>query len=137
MKTFAVHLHDSQGARHFPDVVQFIAADGSGSFGLLAGHAHLVAVLRFGLARFLDSAGQWRYLALPGGVLTFSDNHLKLAAVRCLLGTERGMICRQLEEEMARSDSELNAARTTMDEIENTLVRRLVEMSGRFQEESL
>ena len=50
MKSFALHLHDSHGAEHFDDVVQFIAADGSGSFGVLAGHAHMVAVLRYGLA---------------------------------------------------------------------------------------
>lgn len=134
MKTFALHLHDSQDAWHFPAVVQFVAADASGSFGLLAGHAHLVAVLRYGLARFLDNGGQWHYLALPGGVLTFAKDHLRLATVRCFLGTERGSICRQLEEEMARADSELNSARASMDEIEHALVRRLGELSGGWQE---
>jgi F-type H+-transporting ATPase subunit epsilon len=63
MNHFALHLHDSHGGDRFDDVVQFIAADGSGSFGILAGHAHMLAVLRYGLARFVDSAGRWHFLS--------------------------------------------------------------------------
>ena len=75
----------------------------SGSFGVLAGHARMVAVLRYGLARFVDSAGHWRYLALPGGVLACADRRVTLATVRYFLGDERAGICRQLADEMARS----------------------------------
>lgn len=129
-RTFVVDLHDNHGADRFDDVVQFVAADESGSFGLLAGHARFVAVLRYGLARFADSGGRWRYLALPGGVLDFRDNRLSLATVRYFLGEERDGICRQLEEEMARTDSLVHASRSTLAEIEHALVRRLGELSG-------
>jgi F-type H+-transporting ATPase subunit epsilon len=134
MKTFALHLHDSHGAERFDDVVQFVAADGSGSFGLLAGHAHLVAVLRHGLARFADSAGRWHYLALPGGVLTCAGNRLTLATVRYFIGAERAGIVRQLEEEMARTDSDVHTSRATLVEIEHALVRRLGELSGHVRQ---
>ncbi|MCB1965248.1 MAG: F0F1 ATP synthase subunit epsilon, partial [Candidatus Accumulibacter sp.] len=77
MKRFTLQLHDSRGSDRFDDIVQFIAADGSGSFGVLAGHARMVAVLRYGLARFVDSAGHWRYLALPGGVLACADRRVR------------------------------------------------------------
>lgn len=134
MRSFALSLYDNHGVDCFDDVVQFVAADDSGSFGLLAGHARFVAVLRYGLARFVDSSGRWRYLALPGGVLNFSGNHLSLATVRYFLGEDRAGICRQLDEEMARTDSLVHAARSTLAEIEQTLVRRLGELSGRRPE---
>ena len=134
MKSFALHLHDSHGAKHFDDVVQFIAGDGSGSFGVLAGHAHMVAVLRYGLARFVDAGGRWRYLAMPGGVLSVIDNRLKLATVRYFLGEERVGIVRQLEDEMARADSDIHTSRATLSEIEHALVRRLGELSGRVRQ---
>lgn len=134
IRTFVMELHDNHGTDRFEDVAQFVAADGSGSFGLLAGHARFVAVLRYGLARFADSGGRWRYLALPGGVLEFRNNRLSLATVRYFLGEDRAAICRQLAEEMARTDSLVHASRSTLAEIEHALVRRLGELSGRRPE---
>jgi F-type H+-transporting ATPase subunit epsilon len=136
MNCFALHLHDSHGGDRFDDVVQFIAADGSGSFGILAGHARMLAVLRYGLARFVDSAGRWHFLSLPGGVMSFADNRLTLATVRYFLGDERAGICRQLEDEMARLDSDVHNSQATLTEIEHALLRRLGEMSGRMQEKA-
>ncbi|MBE2259826.1 MAG: F0F1 ATP synthase subunit epsilon [Candidatus Accumulibacter sp.] len=135
MNGFALHLHDSHGSDHFDDVVQFIAADGSGSFGVLAGHARMVAVLRYGLARFVDGHGHWRYLALPGGVLNCTGGRVSLATVRYFLGDERATICRQLADEMARTDSDVHTSRTTLTEIEHALLRRLGDLSGRVRQE--
>ncbi|EXI90087.1 MAG: F0F1 ATP synthase subunit epsilon [Candidatus Accumulibacter regalis] len=136
MNSFALHLHDSHGADRFDDVVQFIAADGSGSFGVLAGHARMLAVLRYGLARFVDSAGHWRFIALPGGVLAFAENRLTLATVHYFLGDERAAICQQLADELARVDSDVHTSRATLTEIEHALVRRLGDLSGRMQKEA-
>lgn len=133
MNTFVLKLLDSQGSERIDDVRQFICADDSGSFGLLAGHARMVAVLRYGLARFIDGAGRWRYLSLPGGVLSFAGNELTLVTVRYFLGEERGTITRQLAEEMSKTDSEVHRSRATLAEIEHSLVRRLGELSGRGQ----
>lgn len=133
MNTFVLNLHDSRGADRFDQVTQFIGADDNGSFGVLAGHARMVAVLRYGLARFVDGTGRWRYLALPGGVLDFSSNQLSLVTVRYFLGDERGTICQQLAEEMAKMDSDVHTSRATLAEIEHSLVRRLGELIGRGQ----
>lgn len=133
MNTFVLNLRDSQGSDHFGHVTQFIGADDSGSFGVLAGHAKMVAVLRYGLARFADTAGRWRYLSLPGGVLSFSGNELTVVTVRYFLGEERGIITRQLAAEMSRADSDIHRSRATLAEIEHALVRRLGELSGRGQ----
>ena len=130
MSSFILTLLDSRGQDQFTNVTQFIGADNSGSFGILAGHQHIVALLRYGLARFCDISGRWRYIALPGGVLRFSENHLTLTSVRYFLGEDRAVICQQLDAEMAQLDSEVHSARATLSEIEQSLVKRLSELSG-------
>ena len=127
MNSFALLLLDSHGRHEFTAVTQFIGADASGSFGVLAGHARLLAVLSYGLARFRDVAGVWHYLALPGGVLRFCDNRLTVTTVRYFLGDESEAICQQLADEMAQIDSEIHAAQATLSEIEHSLLRRLVD----------
>jgi F-type H+-transporting ATPase subunit epsilon len=131
VRTFALELLDSRGADRFDDVRQFIAADASGSFGLLAGHEPLIAVLRYGLARFEDVSGTWHYAALPGGTLRFFGNRLTITTVQCFLGEERGALLEQLAAEIARADSDIARARATLTEIEHSLVRRLGELTGR------
>src|SRR5574343_1227263 len=131
MNAFTLALLDSRGTEVFANVSQFVGADTQGSFGILAGHVHTVTLLRYGLARFCDLCGVWRYLALPGGVLRFVDNTLTVSTVRYFLGDDRELISDQLAEEMARSDSEVHSARATLSEIEHSLVRRLAELSKR------
>lgn len=124
MRTFPLTLLDSRGSDRFAQVCQFIGADGSGAFGVLAGHEALVAVLRYGLARFED-AGGWHYAAIPGGILHFRDNALSVVTVRYFLGVNADELAERLTQEMARDDSELVAARQTLAKIDRTLVRRL------------
>lgn len=129
MNSFALSLLDSQGSDQFAEITQFIGADAGGSFGLLAGHQHMLAILRYGLARFSDSSGAWYYLAMPGGVLRFIDNTLTVTTLRYFLGTDRELICRQLADEMAQLDSEIHSTRATLAKIEHSLLQRLVELS--------
>ena len=131
MNGFTLTLLDSRGMEVFDNVSQFVGADTEGSFGILAGHVHTVTLLRYGLARFCDLSGLWHYLALPGGVLRFVGNTLTVTTVRYFLGDDRELICDQLAEEMARTDSEVHKARATLSEIEHSLVRRLAELSNR------
>lgn len=130
MRTFELELLDSRGADRFNAISQFVAADASGSFGILAGHADMVAALRYGLARFVDGTGRWHYASLPGGVLRVAGGRVSVATVRYFLGEERGAIIRQLQEELAREDSEVHTARATLAEIEHSLLRRLGQLSG-------
>jgi F-type H+-transporting ATPase subunit epsilon len=131
MRTFALTLLDGRGSERFDTVVAFIAADASGSFGLLAGHARMLSVLRYGLARFVDNGGKWRYVSLPGGVLRFAGNQLMVTTVRYFLGEARGRIVEQLASAMARADSDVHTARATLNEIEHSLMRRLIELTTR------
>ncbi|OQW72023.1 MAG: hypothetical protein BVN35_14880 [Proteobacteria bacterium ST_bin11] len=131
MNNFALVLLDSRGLERFDTVTEFIGADADGSFGILAGHIHCVALLRYGLARFRDQVGIWRYLALPSGVLRFAENQITVTSVRYFLGEDRDAICDQLAADMAQVDSEVHTARAILSEIERSLVRRLAELSSR------
>lgn len=131
MKPFELRLLDSAGGQTFSQVTQFIGADDNGSFGILAGHAPMVVLLSQGLARFCDAGGNWYYLALPGGVLRFAGNCLSISSVRYFVGDERDEICRQLSDELARTDSQVHAARSTLSQLERSLVKRLAELSAR------
>jgi F-type H+-transporting ATPase subunit epsilon len=129
MTAFTLTLMDCRGAERFGGVDQLVAADVSGSFGVLAHHEKMVAVLRYGLARFLD-AGTWRYVALPGGVLRFAENELTIVTVRYFLGEDRAAIVDQLAAEMSRADSEVRRVEATLAEVEQSLIRRLGELGG-------
>jgi len=129
MNSFELRLLDSQNSQIFSAVTRFIGADETGSFAILAGHAPLIVLLRQGLARFCDVEGHWYYLALPGGVCRFADNCLSVCTVRYFVGEKRDEICQQLSDELARTDSQLHAARLTLTQIEQSLVRRLAELS--------
>lgn len=137
MNCFALDLLDSHGADRFTAVRCFVAADASGSFGLLAGHEPMVAALRYGLARFEDAEGIWRYAALPGGILRFAADRLTVTTVHYFLGTERGTLLERLAAEMARADSDIARSRATLAEIEHSLVRRLGELTGRAPQDAL
>lgn len=131
MKTFRLTLIDTTGITRFDKVTQFIAADSEGSFGLLADHIHTVALLRYGLARFIDSAGVWRFLAMPGGVLRFADNQLTITTVRYFLGDSADAIYESLEAAVQQTDSEVYKAKAALSKIEHSLIKRLVELSNR------
>ena len=128
MNTFTLELTDSLHVQTFDNIVQFIGSDNTGSFGILAGHAPLVAVLRYGVARFEDESGNWRYMALPGGVLRFTNNRLTVTSVHCFLGGDRDTLAKQLVQAMEDEDSDIFSARATLDRIEKSLMRRLAEL---------
>ena len=129
MNCFSLSVLDSRGGQEFSAVLHFIGSDASGSFGILADHMHMVTVLNYGLCRFCDETGTWHYLALPGGVLRFYRNQLTITTVRYFLGDDRDYICQLMKEEMAKIDSEIHTARTSIAEIEHSLLKRLAELS--------
>lgn len=131
MNTFPLTVCDGASCQRFDAVAALVAADATGAFGLQARHQALVAVLRPGLARFRLADGQWRYLALAGGVLRFADNAAELVSARCYLGDDAAALTARLAAELAREDSDLHAARATLAAIEQALKRRLAELGAR------
>lgn len=125
MSAFSLSFCGAGEVERFDGVVRFIGFDASGSFGILPGHEATVAVLRYGLARFEDGAGAWRYAALPGGVLRFAGNAMTIVAARYFIGADRDALAGRLAADLARADSELRTMRDTLDGIERTLIGRL------------
>jgi F-type H+-transporting ATPase subunit epsilon len=130
MNTFSLTVIDTGEMARFDGVRQFIGADDGGSFGILAGHAHTVALLRYGLSRFVDGGGVWRYLAMPGGVLRFADNRLTITTIRYFLGDDPDAMCAELEAAMRQTDSEVRRSRAALSEIEHSLVKRLADLTN-------
>jgi len=64
------------------DVASLRAADRSGGFGVLPGHADYLTVLEACVVSWRTAAGPWRYCALRGGVLRVTGGDSVLIACR-------------------------------------------------------
>lgn len=70
-------------------VTSFRASDESGAFGVLPGHADLLAVLRSCVARWRVGQGEWRFCALHGGLMTVEEGRaIRIACREGVLGTD-------------------------------------------------
>lgn len=128
MNGFTLQLFDSRKNLFVENVVSFVGADDSGSFGILPGHARLMTVLVFGLARFRRREMAWEYLAMPGAVLYFADNILSLASRHYLIDTEYDRIARRLIEELVAEEEQLHEVRQSLKSMEEALLKRMWEM---------
>jgi hypothetical protein len=64
MNTFVLHLQSSAQYERIENVLSFVREDDSGSFGILAGHARMMTLLTFALARFRVEDQEWDYFAV-------------------------------------------------------------------------
>lgn len=128
MNVFSLHLLAAERSESCADVLRFVGADASGSFGLLAHHERFITVLVFGLARLQHGDGQWEYLGIPGGVLYFADNVCRISTRRYLRDRDVGAIARQLGSELLAEEQALAAQRSRLHHIENGLFRQLAEL---------
>jgi F-type H+-transporting ATPase subunit epsilon len=129
MKTFRLTLCDATRRETYEDVASFVGEDASGSFGILAGHARLMTVLLFGLARFRRADGHWRYLAFPGALLYFVDNELSISTRRYLLDDDYERISAALQEQLLADEESLRTMKESLHRMEEELLRRMWEMN--------
>ncbi|WP_126444984.1 F0F1 ATP synthase subunit epsilon [Sulfuricystis multivorans] len=120
-----LHLHGATQHERITDVKSFVGADASGSFGILPGRAPFVTVLEYGLARFGDAAGRWRYLACPGAVLQLVDDALFVLTRRYLLDEDYARISALLAGQLAQEEAQLQAVKDNLQRMEQELFRRL------------
>ena len=118
-------LQDSSSAQRIDDVVSFVGADASGSFGLQADHARFMTCLELGLARFRRQDGAWQYLALPGGVLYFNDNTLSLCTRRYFLDSDYERITETLTKQLLAEEAELQEVKMSLAQLERKVLQRL------------
>ena len=125
MKTFELLLQDATHAQRIPGVTAFVGEDASGSFGILAGHARLMASLNVGLARFRDADGAWKYLAQPGALLYFHDNQLTLSTRHFLLDDDYAAISAALQKQLLAEEEELHTTKASLHRMEEEVLRRM------------
>jgi F-type H+-transporting ATPase subunit epsilon len=128
VSTFVLNLHAATGSERFGDVRSFIGEDASGSFGLMAGHARFMTSLVFGLARFADASGHWRFLAMPGGLLYFNDNELTVSTRHYLIDADYARISSAIGEQLLAEEEMLLDVKQSLRRMEEEMLRRLWEM---------
>lgn len=125
MNTFVLHLQSGTQYERIDDAVSFIAADESGGFGILAGHARTMTSLATGLARFRTVDGAWQFLALPGAVLYFVDNQLYINTRRYLYDPDYKRVSMAWREELRADEEKLRAVTESMNRLEDEMLKRL------------
>lgn len=129
MSGFVLQLFDGRQSERIEGVSSFVGEDASGSFGLLPGHARLMTVLVFGLARFrCGEQAAWEYLALPGALLYFADNTLTLASRHYLRDADYERISQRLGDELLAEEEELHDIRESLRRMEEAMFKRLWEL---------
>ena len=125
MNTFALHLESATQYERINNVISFVGEDASGSFGILPGHARMMTLLEFGLARFRIADEDWQYLAVPGAVLYQQDNQLHVCARRYLRGTDYELISTALREQLLVEEESLRAVKQSLRHLEEEMFKRL------------
>jgi len=128
VNTFSLQLQDARHTERFDNVVSFVGEDASGSFGILAHHARLMAVLNFGLARFRLRDHDWTYLAMPGAVLYFRDNQLTLNTRRYVLDDDYLRISDTMQRQLVAEEEKLLELKQSLHQMEEEVLRRMWEM---------
>jgi len=128
---FNLHLRSATQHERIDRVASCIGADASGSFGVLAGHARMIARLGFGLMRFRRLDEGWEYVAIPGGVAYFVDNELQVLTRRYLRDADYGRLAAALAEQFDAEEASLRALKEALVRVEREMLRRFLDMGRR------
>jgi F-type H+-transporting ATPase subunit epsilon len=128
---FTLLLQSAGQHERIEGVTSFVGEDDTGSFGILPGHARMIAVLTYGLARFRAGPEPWVYVALPGGVLYFVRNELRISTRRYFKDSDYRRISGGLLDRLLGEEEEIRATRESVYRLEQEMFRRLREMARR------
>jgi len=125
VSTFTLQVCGATRSVQMDDVCSFVGEDASGSFGLQAGHARFMTCLSFGLSRFRQAGGAWQYLAMPGAVLYFADNRLRLSTRKFLVHEDYGQVVEQLHNQLLAEEESLRDLRASLKRLEEEILKRI------------
>lgn len=128
MQAFTLYLHSTRQSEQIEALESFVGEDASGSFGLKAHHERFMTVLVFGLARYRCRGQSWQYLALPGGLLYFTDNRLFINTRRYLRDTDYNRISLALTSQLLKEEEVLAGLKQNLKRVEEAMLKRLLEM---------
>ncbi len=129
MESFTLNLFDMNHEQRIEGVLSFIGEDASGSFGIQANHARFMTSLAFGLSRFRLTLDSWQYLALLGGIAYFNNNELTISTRLFLIDNDLGRIADLLEKGWVVEQKNLQATRTSLINMEQSLFKRLLALN--------
>ena len=132
MKSFTLDLCDTTQEEQIGGVLSFVGEDATGSFGILPGHARFMTVMGFSLARFRVREEPWRYLALPGGLVYFAGDRLRITTRRYYRGDDFGRISQELYEQMSAEEARWASVKESLHRLEGALFQRMWEMRREF-----
>jgi F-type H+-transporting ATPase subunit epsilon len=125
MKSFVLHLQDATHYERIDQVASFVGQDDSGLFGILAGHARMMTVLAFGLARYRTMDDRWHFLAVPRGLLYCVNNNLYLSARRYIRDDDYAQISQALEAQLVTEETALRSIKDSLHRLEEEMFKRL------------
>jgi F-type H+-transporting ATPase subunit epsilon len=128
MNTFHLTIRDASQSQRFEHIHSFIGEDASGSFGIEANHARVMASLIFGLARFRQNDENWQYLAMPGALLYFVDNELIINTRRYFIDTDYQSISVALQEELLAEEQAMKSMKDSLHHMEEEVLKRMWEL---------
>jgi len=128
MNTFRVRLLATDRGEAIDGVASFVGEDASGSFGLMARHVRFMTVLTFGLTRLTLADRSRQYVGLPGGLLYFDDNELRISTRRYLTGTDATAIAATLAQEMLAEEQALALTRQKLQRLEAEMLQRMAQL---------
>jgi len=131
VNTFTLLLQDAFRSERIDRVSSFVGEDGSGGFGILPDHRRLMTTLVIGMSRFRIGDAKWQYLAMPGAVLYFFNNVLTLSTRRYLRDDDYMRISAALNEQILVEEERLQATRTSLRRMEESLLKRLWDLGRR------
>ncbi len=134
MSSFVMHLQSATQYERIENVVSFIGHDDSGSFGILPGHARMMTLLSFGLARFRIDDRDWEFLAFPGALAYFVNGQFYLSTRRYVRGKDYAGISAALSQELRVEEEALREMRRSVRRLEEEMFKRLWKFkpSGEF-----
>ena len=128
MKSFTLTLQDDSQTKVVEGVTSFVAEDSSGSFGILPGHTRMMTSLLMGLARFRCGEQPWQYIATPGALVYFQNDHLILMTRHFLIDSDYMRISTALEVQLLEEETQLLSQKQSLRHMEEEVLKRLWEM---------
>lgn len=128
MKDFKLRLQDATHFEEIVNVTSFIGEDASGSFGLLSGHARFMTIISVGIAKYRIGESNWKFLAVPSGVIYFHNNILTLCTYRYLLDDDYMRISQDLQQQLLAEEEKLQTVKEGLHHMEEEVFKRLWEI---------
>jgi F-type H+-transporting ATPase subunit epsilon len=138
MAGLTLMLLDGSRVQRIERVASLVAADASGQFGVLAGHAEFVTLLEPGLWRYrIEGEASWRHAAGAGGLLhcmprAAGETEVRIVSARLLqagAGETPAVLERQLDALLEHEALLRLSARASQLRVDTALYRRRQELA--------